>query len=457
MKENYDDNYSIPQENCKSKNKEILQYILLTYKCDVCANIPRYPLQKQAKSSNYFCANCIEDSKDILFPSKAELGLLEHLEVSCFNVGCTEIFNYKNLADLNNHAIKCPKKKYYCGVPNMCSSTLIQKIELIMKSNNDLSLLVKDLTIKNDDLQSRITKIENNVKDSYEKTISHLRKEILKLKVNQIDLQRKFLFKALEIKKKIKNKINHVNNRMSDFIFNNAHKTQYNCPNHINNITHNHNNSKYNIETKIFDSTSPNKSPKKIEKEVFVHEFPHENNLSSVEIDTGASFLPILMDHEVFKSLNIKKAVLLYRGSDHDFSAAAFHSKCDNKGPTITIVKSEKGNIFGGYTPIMWDSSNCWGIDNKKESFLFSITRSSKHKLIKPKYAIDNCAVFGPTFGNGADLYISDECHLNESSYTELGDSYESNYKLLSIEARQFLSGSIKYFRVEEYEVYLIY
>ena len=32
----------------------------------------------------------------------------------------------------------------------------------------------------------------------------------------------------------------------------------------------------------------------------------------------------------------------------------SFHSYCDNKGPTVTVVKS--GNyIFGGYTDVDWD------------------------------------------------------------------------------------------------------
>ena len=46
---------------------------------------------------------------------------------------------------------------------------------------------------------------------------------------------------------------------------------------------------------------------------------------------------------------------LLFRGSRDGFQAQTFHSKCDNKGPTVTIMKS--GNyIFGGFTEKSWDS-----------------------------------------------------------------------------------------------------
>ena len=44
---------------------------------------------------------------------------------------------------------------------------------------------------------------------------------------------------------------------------------------------------------------------------------------------------------------------LLSRASRDGFAAATFHSKCDNKGSTVTIVKSGS-NIFGGFTEQSW-------------------------------------------------------------------------------------------------------
>ena len=47
--------------------------------------------------------------------------------------------------------------------------------------------------------------------------------------------------------------------------------------------------------------------------------------------------------------------VLLYRASRNGWAAANFHSFCDSKGPTVTVVKN--GNyIFGGYTEHSWES-----------------------------------------------------------------------------------------------------
>ena len=48
---------------------------------------------------------------------------------------------------------------------------------------------------------------------------------------------------------------------------------------------------------------------------------------------------------------------LLMRASQDGFQAQTFHFKCDNKGPTVTIVKSGN-NIFGGFTEKSW-SSKC--------------------------------------------------------------------------------------------------
>ena len=47
---------------------------------------------------------------------------------------------------------------------------------------------------------------------------------------------------------------------------------------------------------------------------------------------------------------------LLFRASRDGFAASAFHSKCDNKGPTVTVVRSG-ANIFGGFTEKPWTNA----------------------------------------------------------------------------------------------------
>ena len=50
------------------------------------------------------------------------------------------------------------------------------------------------------------------------------------------------------------------------------------------------------------------------------------------------------------------KFTLIYKGSVHGYDAADFHKQCDNKGATITVILSEHGKVFGGYTSIPWAS-----------------------------------------------------------------------------------------------------
>ena len=45
---------------------------------------------------------------------------------------------------------------------------------------------------------------------------------------------------------------------------------------------------------------------------------------------------------------------LRYRASEHNYSAKSFHECCDDKGPTLIIIKSSGGWIFGGYTTQSW-------------------------------------------------------------------------------------------------------
>ena len=49
---------------------------------------------------------------------------------------------------------------------------------------------------------------------------------------------------------------------------------------------------------------------------------------------------------------------LIFRSSEHDYSGPAFHEYCDDKGPTLVVIKSSSGWIFGGYTTQSW-KGNC--------------------------------------------------------------------------------------------------
>jgi TLD len=54
----------------------------------------------------------------------------------------------------------------------------------------------------------------------------------------------------------------------------------------------------------------------------------------------------------LLKLLGNKKFVtyLLYQGSEHGWDFKDFHSRCDNKGPTISLFKVKDGDCIGGFT-----------------------------------------------------------------------------------------------------------
>ncbi len=49
---------------------------------------------------------------------------------------------------------------------------------------------------------------------------------------------------------------------------------------------------------------------------------------------------------------------LLYSALEHEYTAESFHEYCDDKGPTLMIIKSSGGWIFGGYTTQSWSGNS---------------------------------------------------------------------------------------------------
>jgi hypothetical protein len=41
---------------------------------------------------------------------------------------------------------------------------------------------------------------------------------------------------------------------------------------------------------------------------------------------------------------------LLFRGSEHGWKWKDFHSRCEKKGPTISLFKVKGGDCIGGFT-----------------------------------------------------------------------------------------------------------
>ena len=130
---------------------------------------------------------------------------------------------------------------------------------------------------------------------------------------------------------------------------------------------------------------------------------------------------------------NIKNIELLYRGSTDGFKAKIFHQKCDYKGETLTIIKSTKDCIFGGYTEINWDSTvwngkigefNNSRRDGNGNEFVFTLKnphniKPSKYNMKKSFLSHSICCdgYLGPIFGCN-DIRIEDNCNQKSNRFT---------------------------------------
>ena len=63
---------------------------------------------------------------------------------------------------------------------------------------------------------------------------------------------------------------------------------------------------------------------------------------------------------------------LIYRATRDGFQSSAFHDKCDHQPNTLTIIKTTRGCIFGGFTSVGWDSSSGWRADPHACLFTYS-------------------------------------------------------------------------------------
>lgn len=171
-------------------------------------------------------------------------------------------------------------------------------------------------------------------------------------------------------------------------------------------------------------------------------------------------------DTEFFKLLSTKlkqniarcQFKLLYRASEHKYSASTFHKFCDGHSRTITIIKSNFGNIFGGFTSTKWRSN--WYSHRDKEAFLFLI-RSNDAKQECPvlfDYRDEDVAVFhsgsgGPVFGHSpSDIFIAEQC--NEGLCYTSRVAYDHHNELCG--GDQHKSSGKYYFDAIEYSVFEI-
>ena len=186
-----------------------------------------------------------------------------------------------------------------------------------------------------------------------------------------------------------------------------------------------------------------------------------------------------------------KKIELIYRGSRDGTLSKNYHEKCDNQGPTITLIKNEKGNIFGGFLSVSWtgqggykqapnsflftltniygtNPSVSWtgqgGYKQAPNSFLFTLTNiygtNPTRFQLKNNNASDaiwDGSDYGAIFGGGHDICVYSDFLNNNNQYSNFPYTYEDSIG----KGKSIFTGDTNNnttdFKVKEIEVFKLY
>lgn len=130
---------------------------------------------------------------------------------------------------------------------------------------------------------------------------------------------------------------------------------------------------------------------------------------------------------------------LIYSGARDGMTPDSFHSHCDGQSPTLTLIHSKRGHVFGAYTAAAWESPPMWITKHCTSSFLFSVIGPHCEATRFPlKPGEEERSTFcsspcGPGWGGqpkSRDLAVGTnfgavDRTFDTASYSRLGSSYE--------------------------------
>ena len=340
--------------------------------------------------------------------------------------------NYKNTND--KRADKLEKR-----IANVSkqSDDLDIKIDQLFNITKNLENLTKNLDKKTNDIMDNVTKISlsNN---------------------NNPDILRN-VKKNINLTERIKNNFGYIDNNhmnINSLNTNNGYQIMNNPTQKLN----------YEIENQ-YSNTNPNIRNMNNNKDYGESNYPYTVQTQSNHIDSK-----IVKDNEIKFIINRIRQIhprinniyfnLVYRATEDGDKAADFHKKCDKIGPNITLIKTKKGYIFGGFTFKNWEhmprdidvnKPNLGSASRDSRAFGFSVSNQKVYNNDKPnEFAIWCNRNFGPTFKNNL-FQIFDSC-LRKGGYCSIRSNSHFGGQFYDYE----ISGGESRFRVEELEVYEI-
>ncbi len=141
------------------------------------------------------------------------------------------------------------------------------------------------------------------------------------------------------------------------------------------------------------------------------------------------------------------KCKLIYDAKEHGDKVSTFHSLCDNKGGTLTIISTNDNKLFGGYLSVSFSENSGWIHDEK--AFVFSLNYNEKYDSLDTTYTFYGGKDRGPTFG-GYNIEIFDNFFSNEKNRY---NPYSGTYNF----PEKYKGAKDQYFKVVDLQIYQVY
>ena len=145
---------------------------------------------------------------------------------------------------------------------------------------------------------------------------------------------------------------------------------------------------------------------------------------------------------------------LLYRATRDGSYPKDYHKKCDNQGPTLTLIKTDNNRKFGGYVSKDREYGTAKEVYVKdKNAFIFSINKKTKYNIKDGNTdAFSNSSIRGPNFTVSLGFYCNDDSgnmFKPRNSYeSETNPSYNSNNAYEFAGKNEFKAVEIEVFKV---------
>ncbi len=133
-----------------------------------------------------------------------------------------------------------------------------------------------------------------------------------------------------------------------------------------------------------------------------------------------------------------------------------FHSRCDNKGPTVSLFKIVDGDCVGGYTKAQWQSPKDEKYSNDNDAILFNLNHQRSFKNKGTGNEICNGNTWGPHFrgDGGSDLGAFQPFNGNGRCYSWVN---EPGYGITAEGGKNMLTNQYHgWFTLSELEVWEI-